>query len=257
MNELWRVIAELGIELHPDRISTIADRIMTIGSVEEFALAKFSFGPNIDKEQVERLKSAWQNSPSTRSIEVAAALRSASSTASLSDGTAELVWSGPATGMVPLRHTEQVLCEVIESAKEKIFLVCFVAYEVPSIIQVLQDAINNRHVHINILLEASTEHGGRVTVDSVKAMKEAVPSANVYGWKSDSHKNEFDKFTGSVHAKCAVADGKLAFITSANLSIAAMERNMEIGVLIKGGLLPDELHRHLDALIATGIINQV
>lgn len=256
MDELWRVIAELGIELHPDRITTIANKIMTLGSVEEFALAKSSFGPNTDKEQVERLKCAWENASGTRSVEVAAALRSASVTSSLSHRSAELVWTGPSTGMVPLRHTEQVLCEVIESAREKIFLVCFVAYEVPSIIRSLQDAVN-RYVRINVLLEASTEHGGRVTVDSVKAMKEAVPSANIYGWNSHSLKSESGRFNGSVHAKCAVADGKLAFITSANLSIAAMERNMEIGVLVKGGLLPDELHRHLDALVATGTVERV
>lgn len=256
MDELWRVIAELGIELHPDRITTIAEKVKTLGSVKEFALAKSSFGPNTNKEQVDRLKKAWQNSPSTRPGEVAAALRSASVTSSLSHRSAELVWTGPSTGLVPLRHTEQVLCEVIESAREQIFLVCFVAYEVASIIGALRNAVY-RHVKINVLLEASTEHGGRVTVDSVKAMKEAVPSANIYGWSSDSQKSGFGKSSGSVHAKCAVADGKLAFITSANLSIAAMERNMEIGVLVKGGLLPEELHRHLDALVTTGIIERV
>lgn len=256
MDELWRVIAELGIELHPDRITTIANKIMTLGSVEEFALAKSSFGPNTDKEQVERLIYAWKNAHSIRSVEVAAALRSASVTSSLSHRSAELVWTGPSTGMVPLRHTEQVLCEVIESARQQLFLVSFVAYEVASIIGALRDAVD-RQVRINVLLEASTEHGGRVTIDSVKAMKEAVPSANVYGWSTASQKSEFGRFTGSVHAKCAVADGKLAFITSANLSIAAMERNMEIGVLVKGGPLPEELHRHLDALVATGIVERV
>ena len=144
----------------------------------------------------------------------------------------------------------------ITSASERLFLVCFVAYEVPSIIRTLRDAVD-RQVRIDVLLEASTEHGGRVTVDSVKEMKEAVPSANVYGWSQDSNKTGFGKFSGSVHAKCAVADGKLAFITSSNLSIAAMERNIEIGVLVKRGPLPDELHRHLDALVATGIVERV
>jgi len=63
--------------------------------------------------------------------------------------------------------------------------------------------------------------------------------------------------TGAVHAKCAVSDGKLAFITSANLSTAAMERNMELGVLVRGGHLPDELHRHLNALVATETVERV
>ena len=49
----------------------------------------------------------------------------------------------------------------------------------------------------------------------------------------------------------------MAYITSANLTAAAMERNMELGVLVKGGNLPIELHQHLEALISTKIIEQV
>ena len=62
---------------------------------------------------------------------------------------------------------------------------------------------------------------------------------------------------GSVHAKCAVADDRIAFLTSANLSEAAMERNMELGVLVRGGHLPEELHRHLEALVKTGVVTRV
>ena len=57
--------------------------------------------------------------------------------------------------------------------------------------------------------------------------------------------------TASVHAKCAVADGNIAFVTSANLSEAAMERNMELGVLLRGGQVPGLLDRHLAALVTT------
>jgi phosphatidylserine/phosphatidylglycerophosphate/cardiolipin synthase-like enzyme len=37
-----------------------------------------------------------------------------------------------------------------------------------------------------------------------------------------------------MHAKAAVADSSTAFLTSANLTEAALERNMELGVLIHG-----------------------
>lgn len=45
MDDLLAVIAELGLELHPDRVSTVAAKIETLGSVEQFALTKSSFGP--------------------------------------------------------------------------------------------------------------------------------------------------------------------------------------------------------------------
>lgn len=257
MDDLLAVIAELGLELHPDRISTVASKIETLGSVEQFALTRSSFGPNADKELVGRLGRAWRNSKDTSPSDLASALRGASAAAVLREnrGAVELVWTGPSTGQVPVRHTEQVLCEVIEAAKRRLFLVSFVAYEVDSIIRALRGAIG-RQVQIDVLLESSSEHGGKVDHDSVHAMQKVLPSIEIYVWASKM-KNLPGQFPGSVHAKCAVADGELAFITSANLTSAAMERNMELGVLVKGGELPFELHRHLEALIATKVIEKV
>jgi len=62
--------------------------------------------------------------------------------------------------------------------------------------------------------------------------------------------------SASVHAKCAVADSRLAFITSANLTSAALERNMELGLLLRGGTVPDRLHAHLAALVTTKVVKQ-
>ena len=250
MDDLLAVIAELGLELHPDRISTVASKIEVLGSVEQLALARSIFGPNTDKELVRRLDQAWSKSKDTSPSVVASALRGASAAAVLREnrGTVELVWTGPSTVQVPVRHTEQVLCEVIEAAKRRLFLVSFVAYDVDSIIRALRGAIG-RQVQIDVLLESSEKHGGRVTNDSVKAMKSILPSIDVYVWSSDK-KSMPGQLSGAVHAKCAVADGELAFITSANLTTAAMERNMELGVLVKGGELPSQLYLHLEALIA-------
>jgi phosphatidylserine/phosphatidylglycerophosphate/cardiolipin synthase-like enzyme len=86
-------------------------------------------------------------------------------------------------------------------------------------------------------------------------MKSLFPSVNTYTW--DPEKNPgTSQLTGAVHAKCAIADGELAFITSANLSSAAMERNMELGVLVRGGNIPTELHKHLESLITSGILSR-
>jgi phosphatidylserine/phosphatidylglycerophosphate/cardiolipin synthase-like enzyme len=256
MDDLLAVIAELGLELHPDRISTVASKIETLGSVEQFALTRSSFGPNADKELVGRLDRAWRNCKDTSPRDVASALRGASAAAVLREtrGAVELVWTGPSTGQVPVRHTEQVLCQVIDAAKRRIFLVSFVAYEVDSIIRALRGAIG-RQVHIDVLLESSSEYGGKVSHDSVDSMRKIFPSIDIYVWAPEK-KNLPGQLSGAVHAKCAVADGELAFITSANLTTAAMERNMELGVLVKGGDLPSELHRHLEALISTNVIKK-
>ena len=58
----------------------------------------------------------------------------------------------------------------------------------------------------------------------------------------------------SMHAKCAVADRRTAFVTSANLTGAAMTDNMELGLVVRGGDVPKRIANHFDALIAAGIL---
>jgi phosphatidylserine/phosphatidylglycerophosphate/cardiolipin synthase-like enzyme len=57
-----------------------------------------------------------------------------------------------------------------------------------------------------------------------------------------------------MHAKCAVADRRLAFVTSANLTGAAMTDNMELGLVVRGGDVPKRISNHFDALIGTGTL---
>jgi len=253
MNDIWKIIATIGIELHPDRVKAGATKIATLSSVDDFDKARSSFGPAASKTLVNNLDLAWRNESKLSPLEIAAALRGASVAAAIMEKqeTVEMVWTGPLTGIVASRHTEQVLHEVINSAKSKLFIVSFVAYDIEPVIKALQEAIN-RKVTIDILLESSKNHGGKVDIDSAKSFKKKIPLANLYAWNSELKSPE--KWKGAVHAKCAVADGKLAFITSANLTMAAMEKNMELGVLIREGDLPKQLEKHLNALVDTNII---
>jgi phosphatidylserine/phosphatidylglycerophosphate/cardiolipin synthase-like enzyme len=104
-----------------------------------------------------------------------------------------------------------------------------------------------------MLLEASDAEGGSVTIDAFAKMRYVLPNAKLYSWTDKS-----DAFVGGkVHAKVAVADETFCFISSANLTSFAMERNMEAGVLIRGGSMPGVLHRHLEALETTRVITRV
>lgn len=163
----------------------------------------------------------------------------------------ELVWTGPTTRFVPTRRTEQVLLDLIASATEEFFIVSFVAYDIPSVVAALNEAAS-RGARIRILLEASTGHGGTLNYDAAAAMRSRVPSAELFSWTKRP-----DPFVdGKVHAKVAVGDRSRAFITSANLTGHALEKNMEAGVLISGGPLPRLLRDHLQALIDTGVIDR-
>lgn len=60
-----------------------------------------------------------------------------------------------------------------------------------------------------------------------------------------------------MHAKCAVADRRVAFVTSANLTGAAMTDNMELGLVVRGGDVPRRIANHFDALITSGTLRNL
>ena len=258
MADLWKAVAELAASTHADRIAVVADTVSALASVSEFDQARHAFGPNADQSLVDRLLISWKASPTVTSREVASAFRAAAQVVSLMEtrGALELVWTGPKTGLIPTRQTEQVMLEVIDSARSDLFLVSYVFFNTPSIVSALNTAIA-RGVIIKALLEPSMEHGGTVHTNGIKAMHEVVADASIYTWDDDLEKKSGTYLGSSVHAKCVVADRKLAFITSANITMAALERNMELGVLIRGGSEPERLHDHLEALVKTGIIKPV
>ena len=164
----------------------------------------------------------------------------------------ELVWTGPASNMVATRKTEQALLQVIEASQSRLFITSFVVYDVASIMKALERGIA-RGVRVSMLLEASETHGGAVSIDGIAKIKLALPTVRLFSWIDKD-----EKFIGGkVHAKVAVADERLCFISSANLTGHAMEKNMEAGVLIKGGATPFNLHRHLEALRVTHVIVEV
>lgn len=257
MDELWRVIAELGMEMHPARISALVNKLKTIDSPQHFQSLESAFGPYSEHILFTNLESAWKRCEQVTAEELAAGLLAASATSQRAKqrGKVQLVWTGPSTALVPIRHTEQVLCELLGAARERLFMVSFVAYDLGSVITAMKVALG-RGVRISLLLESSAEHGGKVSYDSVRNMKTSLPEVNIYIWDK-SKKEQGDWSGGAVHAKCAVADSHMAFVTSANLTGAAMERNMECGVLVTGGNLPKLLHAHLDALITTEIVRRV
>ena len=62
---------------------------------------------------------------------------------------------------------------------------------------------------------------------------------------------------GTVHAKVAIADRNKAFLTSANLTGPALNKNIEAGLLLTGGVIPNQFFSHMIALIDTKVLSLV
>ena len=249
MKALSEAVAHIAMEVHPERIEAICSALGVSQNANIFGAVRSGLGAAFSPRLMQAFEAALRASPHVTAGELSAMFRASSTTAALAAGalSVELVWTGPGTGMVPVRHTAQVLTGLIAEASERLFLVSFVAYNVGTVIAALQRAVE-RGVQVSVLLERSKEHGGNVTVDSIAMLKLSLPRAQFYEWDKSSGDTAQ---TASVHAKCAVADGGVAFVTSANLTEAAMERNMELGVLLRGGQVPRLLDQHLAALVTT------
>jgi phosphatidylserine/phosphatidylglycerophosphate/cardiolipin synthase-like enzyme len=57
----------------------------------------------------------------------------------------------------------------------------------------------------------------------------------------------------ALHAKCVVIDGREVFISSANFSEAAQQRNIEVGVLVKSAALACQATEFFDGMVRDSV----
>ncbi|RQQ06287.1 phospholipase [Burkholderia stagnalis] len=253
MERLLEAVTAVVCLISPEKVQALAGRIRRIEGGEAKVSLPDVVGTPAAKAIVDQLVNAWQ-ATSVGPIELASMLLAASHTFEnmSTRQSAELVWTGPTTPFVSARRTEQALLQVINAAKQTLFVTSFVAYDVSTIVKALNEA-SARGVSISMLLESSQDHGGSISFDAIGKLKALVPSAHVYTWRVQD-----EIFSdGRVHAKVAVADQHTCFVTSANLTGFAMERNMEAGLLLSGGNIPQMLEEHLRALVSLKIVSPV
>lgn len=253
MEELLEAVTFLAGLLPPEKVEAIASRVRQTDPIEATTGLSGMLGTPSASVAVGRLVAAWKGT-TVKSDELASMLLAAShvTVKAARRQSIELVWTGPTTPFVSTRRTEQALLQVIDAARSTLFVMSFVAYDVSSVVAALNEA-SRRGVAISMFLESSHDQGGSVALDVIGRMHKLVPAAQLYGWLDKA-----DEFSdGRVHAKVAVADGRIGFVTSANLTRYAMERNMEVGVLVSGGEVPSMLEAHLRSLVDTGVVAPV
>ncbi|MGV2931054.1 DISARM system phospholipase D-like protein DrmC [Vreelandella venusta] len=251
MNDLHQCVVKFATTVSSGALHSVVDALIEQGEIDAFILER-RVTHHHSKELLRRLlQEAIVHHISA--FRLAGMLEGASSVVEhYLEMRPELVWTGPAPAGTATRQTEQVMLEVIRSARRSLFLTSFVAYKVDSIVTALNQAVSDG-VEVKILLESPKGRGGRLSLDSLSLMRKVLPGARFYAWHQKP-----EKFAGgSVHAKVAVADNCIAFITSANLTGYALEKNIEAGVLLKGGEHPKKLAEYLELMITTGVISNM
>jgi phosphatidylserine/phosphatidylglycerophosphate/cardiolipin synthase-like enzyme len=202
----------------------------------------------------------WQTqAPAVPAEGVALALRTAAHAEKVhrEGQTVELVWTGPGSEAHPFRRTEQAILQVLDSARQRITLVSYAVYRIPNICEALVRAAR-RGVKINVIVETPDKLEGENEYSTLRALGDDVAACSaVYYWPKDRRGRDDNGKLGILHVKCAVADGRWLFVSSANLTEYAFTINMELGVLVTGGSLPGQVQEHFDRLIVGDTLARV
>jgi phosphatidylserine/phosphatidylglycerophosphate/cardiolipin synthase-like enzyme len=163
-----------------------------------------------------------------------------------------LVWTGPDAGVFPLRRTEQVVLQVIDTASQRLLVVSYAVFNIPRICDALVRAAD-RGVVIHIVIESPDRSEGQKAYSTLAALGPTVANCcGVFVWPTENRFRGGSGKPGLLHVKCAVADGRWLFLSSANLTEYAFTINMELGLLVTGGTLPGQVERHFERLIEAG-----
>jgi phosphatidylserine/phosphatidylglycerophosphate/cardiolipin synthase-like enzyme len=162
-----------------------------------------------------------------------------------------LVWSGPSTHRVPVRSTGRALLQLIDEAQRELQLMTYSATRYPPLAQALQAAITRR-VNIDVVVETLQGAGSALSGTEPASAFAAVPGLRVWHWPVAKRSEAGAK----THAKLAVADRHVLLTTSANFTHSGVDRNIEAGILIRGGPLPARTSEHILELQRTGILER-
>ncbi|MGW9300459.1 DISARM system phospholipase D-like protein DrmC [Streptomyces cyaneofuscatus] len=159
------------------------------------------------------------------------------------------VWSGPSTPAVPVRATAQVLVEVINEACHELLAMTYAARRYPALTQALAEAAE-RGVRTDMVVETLTGARGLLVGREPAEAFASLPGLRLWHWARDPSVG----LASRQHAKLAVADRRLLFLGSANLTQSAARRNIEAGVLVRGGDAPQRVAEHIVELQRRGVL---
>jgi phosphatidylserine/phosphatidylglycerophosphate/cardiolipin synthase-like enzyme len=161
----------------------------------------------------------------------------------------EIVWSGPSAHHVPVRATGPALLSVIAAASRELLLMTYSAKPHPPILEALA-AAGSRGVATSVVVETLQGAGSAISGAEPAAAFIGIAGLAVWHWPSAKRQ----ELGAKQHAKLAVADARTLLVTSANLTASGIGKNIEAGLLVRGGTAPQRASEHIRALQSSGTL---
>lgn len=152
----------------------------------------------------------------------------------------DLVWSGPEVPGLHARDTRRVYEELLGSAEHSVYASTYAFFDGHKAFEILARRMEVRPaLRVTLLLNIQRKRADTTASDQL--VRRFADRFWTTDWPGSSRPSVFydpraleqEGPGGVLHAKAVVADDEAVFITSANLTEAALDRNIELGVLIR------------------------
>jgi phosphatidylserine/phosphatidylglycerophosphate/cardiolipin synthase-like enzyme len=222
--------------------------------LSEFAIAQVAPCPSALVETLLRLSAEGMATPHLGLVLALAA--DAAETRMQADVAAELVWTGPEASNAGTRDTAVVLDDLFANAQRSIVVSTFTVHDPQRVFKTLAERLDRvQDLRVRVVVHIGRKPGD-TRVESMLAYDYAQWLGD--GWPGNRRPEVYYDPRGlstdgavraSWHAKFVVVDEEIAFVTSANFTEWAQQRNVEAGVLLRNRLFAEQLSRQVDGLI--------
>ena len=168
----------------------------------------------------------------------------------------DLVWSGPEVPGLHARDTRRVYDELLGSAERSLWVSTYAFFDGPRAFATLARRMDAAPaLRVTLLLNIQRQRGDTTSLDDLvrrfadRFWKTDWPGTSRPAVFYDPRALDPSQPGGVLHAKAVVADDETVFVTSANLTEAALDRNIEVGLLVRDRALALSLSAHFRGLI--------
>lgn len=177
---------------------------------------------------------------------------------------AELVWTGPESAVAHSRDTAVVLSELFHSATRSVLVSTFVVRQVGKVFAALAQRMTDLpQLRVQMFLHVDrgrndTRYESEILREFAIELRSEWPGPVlpvVYYAPSSLSLDPQQRATW--HAKVVVIDESTAFVTSANFTEWAQERNVEAGVIVRNTYFAKQLTHQFESLVRSKLVQEI
>jgi len=168
----------------------------------------------------------------------------------------DFVWSGPEVSGLHARDTRRVYDEILSAAQRSVWASTYAYFDGRRAFDTLARRMDELGgLDVTLCLNIQRKRGDTSAADDV--VRRFADRFWVHDWPGKARPRVFydprslaaDGPDGVLHAKAVVTDAESVFVTSANFTAAALDKNIEIGLLVRDAALAQTLICHFQGLI--------